>query len=533
METIELTKRYEEGELMPPKIKTANDYKRKIKTRQELLEIIGPFPRKKSVIMCHGTFDIVHPGHVRHLMFAKEKASVLVASLTSDIHINKANLRPYVPEQLRAMNLAALEVVDYVIIDENATPLENLKFLQPDYFAKGYDYTQGGIHPKTQKEIEILEGYGGEVIFTPGDVVYSSSAMIETAAPKISTDKLMTLMSSENVTFNDLRKALTSFEGQNVHVVGDTIVDSYTHCTLVGSGTKTPTFSLRYDNQIDFSGGAAVVAKHMRNAGANVKFSTVLGDDSYKDFVLKDLEEEGIKCSPIIDKTRPTTNKNAFIANNYHMLKVDKLDNRPISPRILSQLQESIAATKSGAVVFSDFRHGIFSKGTIPDLINSIPKNLMKVADSQVASRWGNILDFKGFDLITPNEREARFALGDQDSVIRPLALDLYNAAECKNLIFKMGEKGIVTYRRGTPNDPRAFFTVDSFVERLVDAVGAGDALLAYSTLSLLATGSIVIASILGSMAAAVACEKEGNNPVTPEEVLEILDVNEKRMNYS
>src|SRR4029077_12556902 len=106
-------------------------------------------PRKTKVIMCHGTFDLVHPGHIRHLIYAKSKADLLVASLTCDNHINKANFRPFVPEELRAMNLAALEAVDYVVIDENPTPINNLLLIQPDYFAKGYEYNANGIHPRT------------------------------------------------------------------------------------------------------------------------------------------------------------------------------------------------------------------------------------------------------------------------------------------------------------------------------------------------------------------------------------------------
>ena len=70
-----------------------NDFRRKIKTREELRSAIGARPRSKSVIMCHGTFDLVHPGHIRHLMYAKSKADILIASLTSDAHINKANRR--------------------------------------------------------------------------------------------------------------------------------------------------------------------------------------------------------------------------------------------------------------------------------------------------------------------------------------------------------------------------------------------------------------------------------------------------------
>jgi rfaE bifunctional protein kinase chain/domain len=506
--------------------------RRKIKTLEELLQTIGSRPRKRKVIMCHGTFDLVHPGHVRHLMYAKSKADVLVASLTADTHINKANFRPFVPQQLRAMNLAAFEAVDYVIVDENPTPLATIKALQPDYFAKGYEYCDGGVHPRTRDEIDALNSYGGEMIFTPGDLVLSSSRFIEQAPPNISAEKLLTLMDSEGITFETLRAALDDFPSTRIHVVGDTIVDSYTYCTLIGGMAKTPTFSLRYDTQVDFSGGAAVVSKHVRQAGAQVVFSTVLGDDPLRDFVLKDLADQQIECHPFIDHTRPTTQKNVFIAGGYRMLKVDKVDNRPISERAVDHLKASLAANPADVVVFSDFRHGIFGRPSIHELLTAVRPGTLKVADSQVASRWGNILDFEGFDLITPNEREARFALGDQDSTIRPLALELYKRAACKTLILKLGDRGIITYR--APNaDVRSFFTIDSLVDKVVDAVGTGDALLAYSSLALAVTGSSVIASILGTAAAAVACENDGNKPVAPEDVLQKLKAVEKRVSYA
>lgn len=509
-----------------------NDYRRKIKSRGELLSIIGPRPRKQLVIMCHGTFDLVHPGHVRHLIYAKSKAGILVASLTSDAHIRKAEHRPFVPQQLRAMNLAALEVVDYVIIDDNPTPLENIRFLHPDYFAKGYEYSNGRIHPSTQEEIEVLGSYGGEMIFTPGDVVYSSSRFIESGPPNLAAEKLSVLMESEGISFDDLRRTLEAFREVRVHVVGDTIVDSHVYCTLLGGAAKTPTFSLKYESQTDFAGGAAVVAKHLRRAYAEVKLSTVLGEDGLREFVLSDLGTHGVECEAIIDPTRPTTQKNVFIAGGYRMLKVDRLDNRPISDRIVKQLTASLVSTRVDAVIFSDFRHGIFNRQTIPELTASIPSGVLKVADSQVASRWGNILEFEGFDLITPNEREARFALGDQDSIIRPLALELYKRAKCGTLILKLGDRGIITYRAPS-HDVRSFFNIDSFAEGAVDPVGAGDALMSYATLALVTTGSCVIGSILGTMAAAVACEHEGNIPVAPDDVAKKLESVEKRLRYT
>ena len=483
--------------------------------------------------MCHGTFDIVHPGHIRHLLYAKSKGDILVVSITGDVHVTKDNYRPYVPQDLRQLNLATLEFVDYVITDFDATPLNNLRILKPDFFAKGYEYMDGCVHPKTQEEINVLESYGGEVIFTPGDIVYSSSALITLEPPGIEIEKLMLLMEREEITFDKLRETLNTFSDISVHVIGDTIVDSYTHCSSIGGMTKTPTMSMRYENKVDYVGGAAIVAKHLKAAGAQVFFSTVLGKDPLAEFVLSDLRNFGVNCLDIIDKTRPTTNKNAIVANGYRLLKIDTVDNRSISERIIQSLINNITSTKADIVVFSDFRHGVFNKTSIPDLTAVIPDSAFRVADSQVASRWGNILDFQGFDLITPNEREARFSLGDQDSVVRDLALDLIDKANCKTLILKMGERGAITCRNLPKEDSRSFFSIDSFSNHVLDAVGSGDALLAYASLSLYVSKNEVISTILRSLAAAIECEYDGNIPVTPEHVLKKIDYLEKRVNFN
>lgn len=507
-------------------------YRHKIKTVDELCQIIGRRPREKKVIMCHGTFDIVHPGHVRHLIYAKSKADILIASVTSDAHIVKANVRPYVPEKLRAVNLAALEVVDYVIIDREPTPLSNLSRIEPDLFAKGYEYFDGGVHPKTQEEIQVLQGYGGEVIFTPGDIVYSSSHLIELAPPKIASDKLMLLMEGEGITFSDLRDTVKKLVGIRVHVTGDTIVDSYTQCSMIGGVTKTPTMSVRFEQRQDFTGGAAVVAKHLRAAGGEVTFSTVMGNDALKDHVLEDLKQQGVTSLAVIDPTRPTTNKNAIVAEGYRLLKVDTLDNRSISDKILAQVVEQVRTTRAEVVVFSDFRHGIFNRHTIPELIEAIPAGVYRVADSQVATRWGNILDFRGFDLITPNEREARFALGDQDSVVRPLGSELYRQAGCKTLMLKLGDRGTMVFRDHS-DETRNFFIIDSFADRAIDPVGAGDALLAYVTLAMAATRNEALAGILGAFAAGIECEHDGNVPVTQQDVLSKIDKVERHVHYA
>jgi len=497
-------------------------YKNKICTVSELLLQIGSFPRQSKVVMCHGVFDVVHPGHIRHFLFAKNKAPILVASLTADRHIQKGEGRPHVPEKLRAINLAALEFVDYVIIDDNELPIENLSIIKPDLFVKGYEYSPVQLNTKkTSEEIQLVQSYGGQVIFSPGDFILSSSSIINKTPPNIKVDKLLLLMNRANIKFSDLINATQSLSNQKVHVVGDLIIDSYTYCSVIGGQIKTPTISLKFESRLDLVGGAGIVAKHLKSAGADVELTTVVGDDALGEFAKSDLTNHGVKFFGYVDKNRPTTNKNVFIADGYRLLKVDDLDNTSITDDQASEITSRISHTDAEVVIFSDFRHGIFNKRTIPSMVGSIPRNILKVADSQVASRWGNILEFNDFDLITPNEKEARFSLADQDSGIRALASNLYRESKCKTLILKLGSRGILTTTSSDSQTLDDYFVMDSFVDNLIDPVGAGDALLAYATLVLAKTGNVVLASIIGNLAAACECEKEGNEPIIPRDIID------------
>ena len=168
-------------------------YRYKIKSRKDLKNLVGKIPRNKKVILCHGVFDVVHPGHMRHLVYEKTMAEILIVSITADRHIKKGVYRPHIPENLRALNLAAFEMVDYVLIDNDPTPLKDLSIIQPDYFAKGFEYSSSGLPTATQEEAEIVESYGGEMIFTPGDVVYSSTGFLDLSLPHLHLEKLLLL----------------------------------------------------------------------------------------------------------------------------------------------------------------------------------------------------------------------------------------------------------------------------------------------------------------------------------------------------
>ncbi len=292
--------------------------------------------------------------------------------------------------------------------------------------------------------------------------------------------------------------------------------------------TTTATVEVTQESEEKFVGGAGVVAKHLASAGALVTFPTVPGNDSLRFFVEEDLRASGIKHDLLIDESRPTTSKNAFLVNDQQLLQVDIVDNRSISDVILDDFARVLKETNAKVVVFSDFRHGIFNSRTVPILTHAIPNRCFTAADSQVSSRWGNITDFQGFDLITPNEREARFALGDQDSGIRPLSSKIYDAANCGLLFLKLGSRGVVVCVSSDHEDPLSFFAIDSFADQVVDPVGAGDALLAYATLAINVSTNPTTAAILGVFAASVEVEFAGNVPVKPEYVLNKINEAER-----
>ena len=497
-------------------------FNHKILSLTQVKKKFGSFPRRKKIIMCHGNFDVVHPGHIRHLVFAKSKADILIVSITADSKIQKGIYRPHVPEKLRALNLAALEIVDYVLIDKNKTSIKNISQIKPDFFAKGFEYSKK-IPDETLQEKKTVESYGGEMIFSPGDIIYSSTKIINAQEPDIKTEKILSIFHEHNITFQTIKNILNLKKKFKVHIIGDLIIDKYTNTNIISHQSKTPTPSVLFENEIKYVGGAGIVALHLKKCGMETTFSSITGNDKNSKFAADFLKSNEVKVNFLKDKNRLTTEKNVVIANNYRMIKIDKVDNTPISLNAINFLKEKIKSIEADAIIFSDFRHGIFNKYSINDLSSIIKNNrkVLKIADSQVASRWGNICDFKNFDLITPNEKEARFSLGDQDSSISNLTRELFKKSNCKHLILKLGSRGtFVVDNLKNINT----FSFPSLTSNLVDPVGAGDALLAYSTYGLLASKSIVPASILGSLAAACQCENDGNIPIDKKTILKKIE---------
>ncbi len=491
------------------------NYKEKIIDFDKAGKFFKKIKENKKIIHCHGVFDLVHPGHIRHLSYCKSKADILIVSITPDKFIKKGIYRPLVPEKIRANNLSVLELVDYVIIDKFKHPYNIIKKIKPNYFAKGNEYFNNP-NSLTEKENKTLKKFGGKMLFTPGDVVFSSTKIINENEINLKYDKLKNLMDVNKYTFEKITDLITKFKNIRVHVVGDLIIDTHNECEAVAGLHKTPTLSLIKKNSRSYLGGAGIVAAHFASFSKKVTLTTVLNNDRLGNLAKKFLKKYNVNLNPIYESDRPTTEKSIFISKNHNLLKVNNVSNQPISNTTLEKIKKNLKKNNYDIAVISDYRHGIFNSQSCNEIVKSIDKKAFKVADSQVASRWGNILDFKSFNLITPTEQEARYSLFEQDLTIRALADKLIKESKSKNIILKIGERGLIALGKNRPD----YIALDPFVDNLMDANGAGDALLAYSSAALFKEKSLIMASIIGILAASCKCEKKGNLPLKISEIV-------------
>src|SRR5207247_8345369 len=131
------------------------------------------------------------------------------------------------------------QMVELVPNRPHATPNQKLKINPARQPAKGQGYQANGPPTATTEEARTVRAYGGDILFTPGDIVYSSTQLLKVTAPSLKLEKLQIVMERNRVSFDDLRRTLDKLGAHSVHVVGDTIVDSYTHCAMIGGQTKT------------------------------------------------------------------------------------------------------------------------------------------------------------------------------------------------------------------------------------------------------------------------------------------------------
>lgn len=150
---------------------------RKILPLDELCRALQP-RAGRTLVHCHGCFDVLHPGHIHYFEFAKQQGDLLLVSLNADaFFVDKGPGRPVFAERMRAIAIAALEVVDFVHINAGFLPTQLFEMLRPDVYVKGkeYDYRLG---KEKIPEEALMAAHGGRVMYGPDDVIFSSSKVI-------------------------------------------------------------------------------------------------------------------------------------------------------------------------------------------------------------------------------------------------------------------------------------------------------------------------------------------------------------------
>jgi rfaE bifunctional protein nucleotidyltransferase chain/domain len=144
-----------------------------------LRRLEAPRREGRRIVHCHGCFDLMHIGHIRHLQAARAMGDVLVVTVTADGYVNKGEGRPAFTEQERAESLAALACVDFVSINREPTAAAAIRRLRPDYYVKGQVAEDpGGRSANLRLEIETVRAVGGDVRFTH-EMVVSSTALLK------------------------------------------------------------------------------------------------------------------------------------------------------------------------------------------------------------------------------------------------------------------------------------------------------------------------------------------------------------------
>ncbi|MBI4596076.1 MAG: adenylyltransferase/cytidyltransferase family protein, partial [Candidatus Tectomicrobia bacterium] len=167
-----------------------NKTRDKIKSLEQLAKTITSLrAESKKMVHCHGVFDLLHIGHIRHFEQAKKLGDTLVVTVTPDRYVNKGPHRPAFTEDLRAEAIAALDCVDYVAINNWPTAVETIKLLKPDIYAKGADY-KDAAKDHTGKIIDeeaAVKAVGSKIAFTE-DITFSSSSLINKHLPVFSAE---------------------------------------------------------------------------------------------------------------------------------------------------------------------------------------------------------------------------------------------------------------------------------------------------------------------------------------------------------
>lgn len=469
----------------------------------------------RRLVFVSGNFNIVHPGHLRLLRFAKSCGDVLVVGVNADAFGEGIAIA----EELRLEGVEAISWLDHAFVLRDR-PADFIAALQPDVVIKGKEHRD-----RLNPEAEAVAGYGGKLLFSSGDVTFSSLDLLheEFQKPRRTGGfrQVPEFLARHGIAKAALAAGLERIEGLRVVVIGELIVDEYVTCEALGMSREDPTIVVTPVTSDRFVGGAGIVAAHAAGLGAQVDLVTVTGDDEIAAFANSRLSEMGVTAHLFADESRPTILKQRFRADAKTLLRVSHMRQHAINKELSRQIAELFPSLLANCdlLVFSDFNYGLLHQRLVDELVNlARARGVSFVADSQSSSQTGDISRFHHAMLLTPTEHEARLAVRDADAGLVVVAEELRKAAEARHVMITLGDEGVLIQPEA--DDKWVTDRLPALNPAARDPAGAGDSLLITSALALTAGCSIWEASYLGAVAAACQVGRLGNLPLSREELL-------------
>ena len=468
--------------------------------------------RGATVALCHGVFDLLHPGHFRHLKSAKSMANILVVTLTGDKYVGKGPGRPVFSQDLRAEALAALEAVDYVVVVDDATAIPSIKTVRPNVYVKGQEYSNESDDPtgNIRKERELVESFGGQIAFTE-EIVFSSSKLINTFMPHHSEGIQNWLNELKAIYSLDvILNWLDRLSEISVTVVGETIMDQYTTCQALGKASKEPVLCLNRGTTVTHGGGVLAVAAHCAGLGAKVNLITGVNSADAGSDQVEDIRRLGVEVSLIMLDPRPTVRKERLVDNNTQarIVEIYEMDDTPLSGPIETQFLEKLSWGIQGSdvVLVADYGHGLLTDRAIAQLADS-DVFLAVNAQTNAGNHGFNFIGkYPRADFAALNGNEARLEVRRRHAAFDEYMPVLRQSLGADCLLVTQGAGGI------------DLFLSDDTIEHgpalapfVKDRVGAGDAVLSVSSLLTAIEAPPAIVAFVGNMVGAWAVSFLGN----------------------
>jgi len=480
------------------------------------LEYIKSLKIKGKITFVAGNFNVLHPGHLRLIRFARECGDFLVVGV-----FDQTSSGTFLPEELRLESVQSINWVDHAFLLRDPSE-QFIGALKPAIVIKGKEH-EVLFNP----EAEVVARYGGKLLFSSGDLTFSSVDLMRREWSEFNPStirKPKDYLARHGITPEAAIETLQRMDGLRVCVIGDVIVDEYITCDPIGMSQEDPTIVVVPVHHEKFVGGAGIVAAHAQGLGAKVRFFSVYGNDATANYVRDTINSYGVETFTHEDDSRPTTLKQRFRAGNKTLLRVSHLRQHEINAELREALYKDVLSIldDTDLVIFADFSYGTLPQSLVEQIVRECKqRGIIMAADSQSSSQVGDVGRFHGMALVTPTEREARLGVQDFDAGLVMLSEKLKQRADASNVIITLGAEGILIHpdSKNWPAWPTDRLPALNMAPK--DVAGAGDSFLITASMTLVRGGDIWMAAYLGSLAAACQVGRIGNIPLTRQELVE------------